>query len=104
MGNDERGVDVDSTQNIEGLIALKTSYYTYDRPKTNVDVTVQYFPSLSNWGRQRFQLNSAVKRELLKDFYVGLNLYDTFDSAPPNPGAFRNDVGITTSVSWSFGS
>jgi hypothetical protein len=104
VGNDERGVDVDSTQNIEGLIGLKTSYYTYDRPKTNVDVTVQYYPSLSDWGRQRFQLNSAVKREVWKDFYVGLNLYDTFDSAPPNANAARNDVGITTSISWSFGS
>jgi len=104
VGNDERGVDVDSTQNIEGLVALKTSYYTYDRPKTNLDVTVQYFPSLSDWGRQRFQLTSAVKRELWKDFYVGLNVYDTFDSAPPNAGAFRNDVGTTTSISWSFGS
>jgi hypothetical protein len=104
VGNDERGVDVDSTQNIEGLIGLKTSYYTYDRPKTNLDVTAQYYPSLSDWGRQRFQLNSAVKREVWKDFYVGLNLYDTFDSAPPNASAARNDVGITTSISWSFGS
>jgi hypothetical protein len=104
MVNHEEGVDVPSTQNLEGLIALNASYYTYDRPKTNLDVNVSYFPGLSQWGRQRFQLTVGAKRELWKDFSVGLNLYDTFDSAPPNPGALRNDVGITTSVNGSFGS
>ena len=102
-GNRERGVDVESTNNVEGVVMLKTSYYTYDRPKTNFDSTVQYYPSLSNWGRQRFHFDSSVRRELWKDFYVSLNLYDTFDSAPPNPDAARNDVGVTLSINWSFG-
>ena len=35
--NDERGVDVEPTQNLEGLLVFSTSYYTYDRPKTNLD-------------------------------------------------------------------
>ena len=102
-GNREQGVDVETTTNVEGLVMLKTSYYTYDRPKTNFDAAVQYYPSLSNWGRQRFHLDSSVRREILKDFYVSLNLYDTFDSAPPNPDAARNDVGVSLSLSWSFG-
>ena len=46
---------------------------------------------------------SSVKRELFKDFSVGLNMFDTFDSAPPNPDAARNDVGVTASIGWSFG-
>jgi Protein of unknown function, DUF481 len=103
-GNQERGVDVDPTKNIEGLVVLKGSYYTYDRPKTNLDLTLQYYPSLSDWGRQRFQLNTSAKREVWKDFYVSLNLYDTFDSAPPTTIAARNDVGVTLSINWSFGS
>jgi hypothetical protein len=42
--DDERGVDVEPTQNVEGLFALRWSYYTYDRPKTNVDLATQYYP------------------------------------------------------------
>jgi hypothetical protein len=103
-GNQEQGVDVDSTRNVEGSVMFKSSYYTYDRPKTNLDVTVQYFPSLSDWGRQRLQLTSSAKREVWKDFYVSMNLYDTFDSRPPNPDAARNDIGISISLNWSFGS
>ena len=42
--NDEQGVDVEPTQNIEGLLIFRTSYYTYDRPRTNLDVSIQYLP------------------------------------------------------------
>ena len=102
--NQEQGVDVDSTKNVEGTVMFKSSYYTYDRPKTNLDVAVQYFPSLSDWGRQRLQLTTSVRREVWKDFYASMNLYDTFDSRPPNPDAARNDIGISLSLNWSFGS
>jgi hypothetical protein len=100
--NDERGVDVESTRNLEALFVYTTSYYTYDRPKTNVDLNVQYYPSLSNPGRQRLQLDASFKRELLKDFFVSVNGFNTYDSRPPNPEADSNDVGIVISIGWSY--
>jgi hypothetical protein len=100
--NDERGVDVEPTQNVEALFVFAASYYTYDRPKTNLDVNLQYYPSLSNLGRHRVQLDAGVKRELWKDFFVSLSLYNTFDSRPPNPAADTNDVGIVLSIGWSY--
>jgi Protein of unknown function, DUF481 len=100
--NEERGVDVEAVQNVEGLLMFGYSYYTYDRPKTNADINLQYYPSLSNPGRHRLQLDAGVKRELLKDFFVALNLYNTYDSRPPNPAANTNDIGITLSVGWSY--
>lgn len=100
--NDEQPVDAPHRQNLEGLVAVSTSFYTYDRPKTNLDVTVEYYPSFSNWGRQRLQVDTRLKREMWRDFYVALDVYDTFDSAPPDPAAARNDVGIVVSVGWSY--
>ena len=100
--NNEDGVDTEPRRNIEGLVGLQTSYYTYDRPRTTIDASVDYFPGLSDWGRHRLQINAAAKRELWKDFFVALNMYDTFDSRPPSPGANRNDVGVVASVGWSY--
>jgi uncharacterized protein DUF481 len=100
--NHEVGVDVEPTDNVEGLLVFQTSYYTYDRPKTNLDVAFQYYPSLSNLGRQRVQFDAGVRRELLKDLFVALNGYDTFDSRPPNPDADKNDVGVVVSIGWSY--
>lgn len=100
--NDERGVDVEPTQNIEALFVFRSSYYTYDRPKTNLDISFLYYPSLTDAGRQRLQLDTGVKRELWKDFFVALNLFDTFDSRPPNPDADRNDIGVVLSLGWTY--
>jgi Protein of unknown function, DUF481 len=100
--NDERGVDVEPTQNVEALLLFQTSYYTYDTPKTNLDVGVQYYPSLTNTGRNRLQIDASVRREVLKDFFLAVSMYDTFDSRPPNPEADRNDVGVVVSVGWSY--
>jgi uncharacterized protein DUF481 len=99
---DERGVDVGGSQSVEGLLIFRASYYTYDRPKTNLDFSSSYYPSLSEGGRHRLQVDTSAKRELLKDFFVSLTLYDSFDSRPPNPAAQRNDVGVTVSVGWSY--
>jgi hypothetical protein len=100
--NDERGVDVEDTRNFEALIAFKSSYFTYDRPKTTLDLSFDYYPSLSSIGRHRVQLDASAKRELWKDFYVSFSLYNTFDSRPPNPAADTNDIGIVTSIGWTY--
>jgi Protein of unknown function, DUF481 len=100
--NNEQGVDVETTQNVEALFTFQTAFYTYDRPKTNVDVSFQYYPSLSNTGRQRVQLDAGAKREFLKDLFVALNFYNTYDNRPPNPAADTNDVGIVLSIGWTY--
>ncbi len=100
--NDERSVDIDPTQNIEALFTFRQSYYRYDRPKTNIDIGFQYYASLNNWGRQRLQLDAGVRREVLKDFFLAINMFDTFDSRPPSPDAAKNDVGVSLSVGWSY--
>ncbi len=100
--NEEHGVDVEPTQNLEALLVFRTSYYTYDRPKTNVDISLQYYPSLSNTGRQRLQADVGLKRELWKDFFASLTFFNTFDSRPPNPSADQNDIGVVFSVGWSY--
>jgi len=100
--NEERGVDVEPTQNLEGLLDFRTSYYTYDRPKTNIDIGLQYYPSLSNTGRQRLQADVNFKRELWKDFFASFTFFNTFDSRPPNPSADQNDIGFVFSLGWSY--
>jgi hypothetical protein len=100
--NHEQGLDVEPTQNVEALFTFETAFYTYDRPKTNFDVSLQYYPSLSNTGRHRVQLDAGAKREFWKDLFVALNLYNTYDNRPPNSAADTNDVGIVLSIGWTY--
>ena len=100
--NNEQGVDTEPTQNIEALMTFRTSYYAYDFPKTNVDISFQYFPSLSDFGRQRIQLDSSFRREIWKDVFLAVNVFDTFDSDPPSVDADSNDVGVVLSFGLTF--
>ena len=100
--NDEQSIDAEATQNLEGIFTFRTSYYAYDRPKTNLDVGFQYYPSLSNWGRQRIQLDASGRREVWSDVFVSVSMFDTFDSRPPTDDAERNDVGVVLSFGWTY--
>jgi hypothetical protein len=100
--NDEQGVDTTGTQNLEAILAFRTSYYAYDWPRTNLDVALQYFPSISNFGRQRLQFDANVRREIWKDVFLAVNVFDTFDSDPPTADAQKNDVGVVLSFGLSF--
>jgi hypothetical protein len=100
--NDEQAVDGGGDQNVEAMLLWRTSYFTYDAPRTNLDASLQYYPSLSDPGRQRLQIDLAVKREFFKDFFVSLSLYDSFDNRPPSLDAEENDVGVVLSFGWSY--
>ena len=63
---------------------------------------LQYYPSLSDRGRHRAQLDTSIKQELLKDLFVALTLYNSYDNRPPNATADRNDVGVVASVGWTY--
>ena len=101
-GNNEQNVDAGATKNLEGILTFRTSYYAYDHPKTNLDVGFQYYPSLSNWGRQRIQLDASGRREVWSDVYISVSMFDTFDSRPPSADADRNDVGVVVSFGWTY--
>jgi len=95
-------VDGDSTQELEALLAVRQSYFTYDTPKTNISTSLYLYPSLSQWGRARLELNGQVNREIVKDFTVGFTIYDSYDSNPPTEGARKNDVGLSLTIGWTF--
>ena len=100
--NNEEGVDVPNTQNLEGLASFRSSFFTYDGAKTNFSTKLDYYPSLSNWGRQRLQFDGSLSQTLWKDFSFSINVFDTFDSDPPDPAAERNDAGVVTSIGWTY--
>jgi uncharacterized protein DUF481 len=100
--NNEQNVDADPTKNVEGILTFRTSYYAYDRPRTNFDLAIQYYPSLSNWGRQRIQFNTSARREIFSDVFLSISVFDTFDSRPPTAEADRNDVGVALSFGWTY--
>lgn len=100
--NEQRADDEDSTKNdIEAFFNTEFEFFTYDTPKTTLITSLTVYPSLTESGRVRSDLNFALRQEIITDLFVELSLYDSYDSDPPESGT-RNDYGIVTSLGYSF--
>ena len=94
--------DTPGQNNVEAVIATRFETFSFDTPKTDVTAAFLVFPSLTDWGRIRLELDVSVRRELVKDFFFSLSFQDSFDSDPPSQNATRNDFNVVSSFGWSF--
>ena len=102
MVNREVPIEGETTTNVEGLVGTTYSLFIRRYPTTSVDIVSQLVPSFSDPGRFRYQLDVGVKREIWRDFTVGVSLYDNYDNRPPSDDTLSNDVGMTLTVGWVF--
>lgn len=102
VASKEQPLEGEATKSIEAMLMLAHSFYTYDTPKTIFTLRLLAYPSLSDFGRVRMNLDTTAKREIVSDFTIGVSLYDTYDSRPPTEGASKNDYGVSLSIGWSF--
>lgn len=100
--NQERPVDGTPVQNLDGYGSIRQSFFTYDFPKTDLSFTADLYPGLSNWGRFRAELNGSIRREIVRDFTIGVTAYDSYDNRPPTAEARTNDVGFSFTIGWTF--
>ena len=88
---------------LEGMLIISFKEFQYSTPKISIDARVAIFPGISDWGRVRMGFNLNSKIEIFKDFNVGLNFYDDYDSRPPDGALSKNDFGINFTIGYEFG-
>lgn len=91
-----------SKENVEGLLGVEYARYIFDDPTVDLSVQLTAFPSISERGRTRAQLDVNLRWELISDLFWDLNYYNTYDSDPPSGSESTNDYGVVTSLGWSF--
>jgi hypothetical protein len=101
-GESAENPEGEPTSNLEGLLTAQWQVFTYSFPKTRVKVSFALYPGLTDWGRVRGNADVQVKREIVKDFTVGLTFYDSFDNRPATESAAHNDWGATIALGWTF--
>ena len=89
-------------KNAEGYFGIETQFFKLYSPKFDIVNQFVYMPNFSDWGRRRLELNSKIKVEVIRDFFITFTFYDSYDSRPPSETAAKNDYGFTTGLSWTF--
>ena len=85
--------------NAESLFGVTFSTFRFNT--VNLRSQTLLFPSLSDPGRLRVSSQSGLRIELMRNFNWNFDLYENYDSRPPVT-APKNDLGITTSIGWTF--
>ena len=102
VGMHENPVTGTSTNDLAAVVAAQFSTFTYDFPKVTVGATLSIIPYLTQSGRVRVNFNGMVKREIARDFYLSLSIFDNFDNKDPSTGQAKNDWGPVLSIGYSF--
>lgn len=102
VGMHEQPVTGESTNDLAAVVAAQFSSFTYDFPKITLGASVSVIPYLTQSGRVRVNFNGMVKREIARDFYLSLSIFDNFDNRDPSTGQAKNDWGPVLSIGYSF--
>ena len=101
--NLEDTIGTDASQiSLEAFVAVRYSRFHYHHPKQNLFVSAFIFPSLTESGRFRVQLNSDWRQEIVNAFFLELSVFASYDSQPPEGALLSTDYGLVTSVGYSF--
>jgi hypothetical protein len=92
----------DVTNSFELLGRLSYQAYRFHTPKLDVSSGLTTYASLTDLGRIRLSFDGRASYEIIKDFTVGLRVWDDFDSRPPGLDSSSNDYGITFSLGYKF--
>jgi hypothetical protein len=95
------GVDGDQ-QSAEGLLGLQWRIFKFKNPETSLASSILFYPSLTESGRYRNELNITLRRELIEDLTFDLSYYNSYDNEPPDVTAETSDYGIVTSLGYKF--
>ena len=92
----------EGVNSLEAGFGTSVQVFTFGDHETDISTNLIVSPNLTTSGRYRVSFTSKIKREFIKDFYFSIDLFETYDSDPPQQGAKKNDFGITTALGWSF--
>lgn len=100
--NREIPTEGETTTNFEAVFIFDWARFSYDFPKTDVEVLSLFYLGLNDWGRYRADLDVRVSRELFSDFTLILKGYYNYDSDPPTEGAAKDDYNVSLGIGYTF--
>jgi uncharacterized protein DUF481 len=91
----------DSQQSLEGALGATWRIFRFGDPDVSLSSSAFLYPSLTESGRHRGNLDVSLRREIISDLFFDLSFYESYDSDPPTGGE-TTDYGIVTSLGYKF--
>lgn len=95
------GQEDDTQQSLEAALGGQWRIFRFNDPEVSLSSALYLYPSLTESGRWRGNLDVSLRREIISDLFFDISLYESYDSDPPS-GAETTDYGIVTSLGYKF--
>ncbi len=94
--------DTTATYSLEAQAVMRIEAFRFDDPEIDLSSNLAVYPSLTDLGRVRGQLDARIKFEVIKKLFLGLNGFFYYDTRPPTKAASKEDYAVTVTVGWSY--
>ena len=91
-----------SETNLEGVLQFDWTFFKLNTPKSRINSQLQYYPGITDSGRNRVNFNVNVRQEFVKDLFWNVEFFSSFDSKPPQGAQSREDYGVVTSLEYEW--
>jgi hypothetical protein len=91
----------DTQQSLEAALGATWRIFRFGTPDVSLSSSVFAYPSLTESGRYRGNLDVKLRREIISDLFFDISFYESYDSDPPS-GAETTDYGVVTSLGYKF--
>ena len=94
--------DTTATYSVEATALLRVEAFRFDDPEIDLSSSLALYPSLTDLGRVRGQLEARIRFEVIKKLFLGLNGFFYYDTRPPTTATSKEDYAVTVTVGWSY--
>jgi uncharacterized protein DUF481 len=95
------GAEDDTQSSLEAALGGQWRIFRFNDPEVSLSSALYLYPSLTESGRWRGNLDISLRREIISDLFFDISMYESYDSDPPT-GAETTDYGIVTSLGYKF--
>ena len=95
--------EASEAKTVYDILALtELRWYLFGDNKTDLRLTVEALPSLSEWGRVRLNVDGSFQRDIVKDFFVAVTYYTDLDSRAGEMAEGGTDVATSLSIGYKW--
>ena len=105
------GLSVTQEKSTEGVISptaleiplmFRFNFYKFSHPDIQISTSWTGYYNLTEKGRFRFDGTTSFSWQLIRDFYLTINPYSSFDTRPPSGTGAKLDFGVAMSLTYKF--
>lgn len=92
----------DDTDSLESTFTANWDWFLFEDPELDWSTTLQVIPSLTERGRVRGELNTALRWEVIGDLNLVFSFYGSWDNQPQSEVGSTSDYGVNTTLAYDF--